>query len=88
MRDELKKAVRDFIERFERVFDTDWERTKRNLSDPRSGECYITDAGTFLRPVGPEGDPENLWRWENRDTLLDAYKKLKALLGSRANDAT
>jgi hypothetical protein len=73
------RAVRDFVEHFERVFDGDWQFSKRNLTDRNYAGCYIDDDGTFLHPVGPGGDPENLHRWENRDALLAAYQKLKAL---------
>ena len=77
---ELKKAVLEFVERFEHVFGRDWQRSNRNLADPEYAPCYIAGGGTFLRPEGPRGNPEDLWRWDSRDALLPAYERLKALL--------
>ena len=68
-RDELLVALRDFVSRFELVFDRDWEMTLCCLQDP---EHLIAEEGTFIEPlVKDEGN-----NWGNRGSLLAAYRHL------------
>ncbi len=55
----------DFLEAFESVFHHDWTTTLTKLSTIQNG--------TFLHPQSPEETPV----WENRDALLEAYRKIK-----------
>jgi len=58
----------DFFEAFETVFHQDWANTLSNLQSIGSG--------TFLAPRPSEGAPT----WKNRDTLLEAYRRIKPSL--------
>ena len=57
-----------FFEAFEKVFHHDWANTLSNLQSIGNG--------TFLSPQFSEATPN----WKNRDTLLDAYRKIKPSL--------
>lgn len=68
----IDDAVRTFLDRFELVFDNDWDMTK----DCIASGGMISPKGTFLDPA--VGDESN--NWANRGSLLNSYRSLKALL--------
>jgi len=72
---ELADAAAEFVRYFESVFDNDWDHTKSMIQEP--GGRYID--GTFANPGVP--DEEN--NWSNRARILEAYRRLKALLEAR-----
>lgn len=76
MDQDLEKAASAFVDSFELVFDNDWWHTKHSIED---SESYIKPAGTFLNP-GVDDEHND---WANRGNLLDAYRKLRAVLNSR-----
>ena len=67
--EDLKEKLEDFIELFEIVFHNDWHFTKHNID---------TIEGTFLLPECPNNDEYN--NWGNRGSLLNKYRKLKAIV--------
>ena len=76
MDDDYIDAVVNFVDRFELVFDNDWEMTKSIIQDPK---YYIEEDGTFLEPR-VEDESNN---WANRGGLLASYRKLKKLMLDR-----
>ncbi len=65
---EFEEAVATFVQSFELVFDTDWEKTKACLSDPH----LLPKEGTFIYPT-VEDDSKGWW---NRGSLLTSYHRL------------
>jgi hypothetical protein len=80
MAPELLDAVADFVKHFELVFDIDWGTTHANICD---SEFLISEQGTFIDP-GVEDESNNWW---NRGSLLDSYRRLKALLDDLGSGA-
>jgi hypothetical protein len=86
MGNDLKKAIENFLNEFEQVFDKDWEYTKEILGivneteeqKKPEGIYFIAPDGTFLNPK-VEDEIEN---WGYRGGLLIEYRKLKELLSS------
>jgi hypothetical protein len=90
MNDDVLHAVRDFLEAFEEVFDTDWSYTKEMLGirdeTPEQKRAaremgletipIVSEEGTFLRP-GVDDETED---WGHRGMLLRRYREVKRLL--------
>lgn len=67
----LKNKVKDLLEKMERVFHTEWRKTKLNL-DHEMIEHFIDRRGTFFEPDGSD----NNIPWTSRDELLISYRSL------------
>lgn len=72
---EFVELFTEFLERFENVFDADWDVTKSRL-DSGFISYFIHESGTFL---DPQVDDE-FSNWACRGSLLEAYRKLKCRL--------
>lgn len=65
--DQLKEQyTNDLVEALAQLFGSDWEYTQSRLKDGR-------DYSGFL-------DFTNIWRWQVRDTIAEAYTKLSQLM--------
>lgn len=72
MSDELLRSkVKDLLEKMERVFKTEWRKTKLNL-DHEMIEHFIDPKGTFFDPDGPNTQIP----WASRDELLISFRSL------------
>lgn len=72
MNDEiLRSHVVDLLEKIERVFSTEWRKTKLNL-DPEMIEHFVDPKGTFLAPESATA----MIPWPSRDELLVTYRLL------------
>ncbi len=71
--DVLRNKVQDLLEKMERVFHTEWRKTKLNL-DHEMIEHFIDAKGSFLVPEGPG----SAIPWAGRDELLVSYRSLLA----------
>ncbi len=69
--DVLKNKVQDRLEKMERVFHTEWRKTKLNL-DHDMIEHFIDPKGTFFEPEGAN----TVIPWTSRDALLISYRSL------------
>jgi len=67
--EQLKDRLEDFCELFECVFDKDWCFTEHKMGEIK---------GTFLNPKCIDNDEYN--NWGNRGSLLNKYRKLKAIV--------
>lgn len=70
--EEMETALASFVDRFELVFENDWELTKDVILD----NCFIADDATFISP-GVEDEENN---WANRARLLESYRKLREVM--------
>lgn len=68
----FKRAVQDFLDCFELVFDADWDHTTRSLRADCPSSTIATN-GSFIFPKVEDEDNN----WGNRGALLAAYRKLK-----------
>lgn len=69
----LRQKVIDLLERMERVFQTEWRKTKLNL-DPEMIEHFVDPKGSFLTPESSTATIP----WPSRDELLLSYRSLRA----------
>lgn len=67
----LRSHVKELLERIERVFSTEWRKTKLNL-DPDMIEHFVDPKGTFLTPESSTA----MIPWPSRDELLVTYRRL------------
>lgn len=67
----LRSKVKDLLEKMERVFKTEWRKTKLNL-DHEMIEHFIDPKGTFFEPEGPDTQIP----WASRDELLISFRSL------------
>lgn len=67
----LRSKVKDLLEKMERVFKTEWRKTKLNL-DHEMIEHFIDPKGTFFDPDGPNTQIP----WVSRDELLISFRSL------------
>lgn len=67
----LRSKVKDLLEKMERVFKTEWRKTKLNL-DHEMIEHFIDPKGTFFDPDGPNTQIP----WTSRDELLISFRSL------------
>lgn len=67
----LRSKVKDLLEKMERVFKTEWRKTKLNL-DHEMIEHFIDPKGTFFEPDGPNTQIP----WVSRDELLISFRSL------------
>ena len=79
--DVLRNKVQDLLEKMERVFHTEWRKTKLNL-DHEMIEHFIDAKGSFLVPEGPG----SAIPWAGRDALLVSYRSLLADFSSILDD--
>jgi hypothetical protein len=77
----LRSKVKDLLEKMERVFHTEWRKTKLNL-DHEMVEHFVDPKGTFLQPDGANTNIP----WASRDELLISYKALLEEFGSGVTD--
>ena len=75
--DVLRNKVQDLLEKMERVFHTEWRKTKLNL-DHEMIEHFIDAKGTFFDPEGTN----TVIPWASRDELLISYKSLLEEFGA------
>lgn len=75
--DVLKNKVQDLLEKMERVFHTEWRKTKLNL-DHEMIEHFVDARGSFLEPEGSNA----MIRWASRDELLISYRSLLEEFGA------
>ncbi|MFC4994232.1 hypothetical protein [Rubritalea tangerina] len=80
--DVLRNKVQDLLEKMERVFHTEWRKTKLNL-DHEMIEHFIDPKGTFFEPDGPN----TIIPWTSRDELLISYKSLLEEFGGTVEGA-
>ena len=69
--DVLRNKVQDLLEKMERVFHTEWRKTKLNL-DHEMIEHFIDRKGTFFEPEGSN----TVIPWASRDELITSYRSL------------
>lgn len=67
----LISKVKDLLEKMERVFKTEWRKTKMNL-DHEMIEHFIDPKGTFFEPDGSNTQIP----WASRDELLISFRSL------------
>ena len=78
--DFLVDAIEKFLEKFETVFDAEWDKTKSSLKITESMNGWpIAKDGTFLNPK-VDNEFNN---WYSRGDLLVFYRGLKNLLPKR-----
>ena len=80
--DVLKNKVQDLLEKIERVFHTEWRKTKLNL-DHEMIEHFIDGKGTFFEPEGSN----TVIPWTSRDELLISYRSLLEEFGGSVEGA-
>ncbi len=80
--DVLKNKVQDLLEKMERVFHTEWRKTKLNL-DHEMIEHFIDGKGTFFEPEGSNA----VIPWTSRDELLISYRSLLEEFGGSVEGA-
>ncbi|MGJ8673709.1 hypothetical protein [Rubritalea sp.] len=78
----LRSKVKDLLEKMERVFDTEWRKTKLNM-DHEMVEHFVDPKGSFL---SPDGAHTNI-PWPSRDELLISYRSLLQELGGELSSA-
>ena len=90
---EIDKALQEFLQAFEDVFDEDWQYTKEMLcindeTEEQKATALelgleaieiISERGTFLKP-GVDDETED---WGARGNLLSKYRELKKLLNDK-----
>ncbi len=90
MNDKKEKALKEFVEAFEEVFDKDWTYTKemlgiRDETDEQKANAkamglenipIVSDDGTFINPKVDDETED----WGLRGSLLLKYRELKKLI--------
>ena len=66
---QLLEALREFMCRFELVFDIDWEMTQAAV---QNADHLIAEEGTFIQPMVEDESND----WANRGALLAQYRDL------------
>lgn len=79
----LRSKVKDLLEKMERVFKTEWRKTKLNL-DHEMIEHFIDPKGTFFEPDGANTQIP----WTSRDELLISFRSLLEEFGEDVGDSS